>query len=238
MEGLLQIIAAAVMLIFSALFILSIAAILRDILSEKKKDESDKIGHIDSAELSGIIERTARALADARGNEIKMQNAEFRMQNDMSEVDEHCEIEDAVIFSRRSIDMDERYATLSAEHQGFFDEIISHAMSKDGAREHRFSGYYDYKIGSYRLLRITVKRGEIVCELKFLDRRVLDYLTASEVKIKQSASTIRVTEPAAVCAVKDGVDLLYTQIAEDREYKKALARERRREKRKKELVRV
>ena len=107
-------------------------------------------------------------------------------------------------------------------------------MAKEGVRELKYTNYYDYKIGSYKVLRISIKRGEIVCEFQFLDRDFLDYANSSNVKIKQSASSIRVTEPSAVGTVKDGIDLVVTQIAEDKEHKKNLAKEKRREKRRKE----
>ena len=49
--------------------------------------------------------------------------------------------------------------------------------------------------------------------------------------MKRSATTVRVSEASAVGVVKDGIDLVCTQIAEDKEYKKNLAKEKRREKR-------
>ena len=49
--------------------------------------------------------------------------------------------------------------------------------------------------------------------------------------MKKSATTVRVSEGSAVGVVKDGIDLVCSQIAEDKERKKELAREKRREKR-------
>ena len=78
-----------------------------------------------------------------------------------------------------------------------------------------------------------IKRSEIVCEFTFIDRDFLNYANTSggEVKIKQSATAVRVTDASAVGVVKDGIDLVCTQIDADKEYKKELAREKRREKR-------
>ena len=83
----------------------------------------------------------------------------------------------------------------------------------------------------YRVVRMMIKRGEIVCEFNFIDRDIIDYANASNVKMKQSATTIKVLEASAVGVAKDGIDLVCTQIAEDKEYKKELAREKRKEKR-------
>ena len=108
---------------------------------------------------------------------------------------------------------------------------MRHALAKEGVKEIKHTGSYDYKIGSYRVLRIMIKRGEIVCEFTFIDRGFADYASASNVRMKQSATTIRIEEASAVGVAKDGIDRVCQQIAEDKEHKKQLAREKRREKR-------
>ncbi len=229
MEGFLQITLGVIMLFFCGLCIYSIRVMLRDINDGKEKDQparEPEIEHIDSAELSEIITRTATALADAKGSASQAQN-------EMNKVDELVDVDNAVVFSKHAPTMEEKYAALSAELKAYFDEIVIHALSKEGVKECKCANYYDYKIGAYRLLRITIKRGEILCELRFIDREVLDFLSESEVKIKQSASSVRVSSPAAVATVREGIDLVFSQISEDREYKKKLARERRRERQRK-----
>lgn len=51
--------------------------------------------------------------------------------------------------------------------------------------------------------------------------------------MKPSATAVKVNEPAAVGVAKDGIDLVCQQIEEEKEYKKQLAREKRREQRQK-----
>ena len=146
-------------------------------------------------------------------------------------MEEAVEDEGAVAFSTHTLTIEEKYATLSSEFKRYFDDIIKHALSKEGVKEFKHTGSYDYKIGVYRVVRLMIKRGEIVCEFRFIDRDILDYANASNIKMKQSATTIKVTEASAVGAAKDGIDLVCTQIEEDKEYKKELAREKRKEKR-------
>ncbi|MBQ8432679.1 MAG: hypothetical protein IJX28_07320 [Clostridia bacterium] len=144
-----------------------------------------------------------------------------------------AEVDDgAVTFSTHTLTMEEKYAALSTEYKRYFDDIVRHALSKEGVKEAKHNNSHDYKIGSYRVIRMMIKRGEIVCEFNFIDRDILDYANASNVKMKQSASSMKVTEPAGVGAAKDGIDLVCTQIAEDKAYKKELAKEKRKEKRK------
>ena len=138
---------------------------------------------------------------------------------------------DAVVFSRGSLTIEEKYATLSTEFKRYFDDIIRHALSKDGVKEMKNPNAYTYKIGAYKVLRLSIKRSEIVCEFYFIDKDFAEYSSASEIKMKKSATTVRVSEGSAVGVVKDGIDLVCSQIAEDKERKKELAKEKRREKR-------
>jgi hypothetical protein len=81
---------------------------------------------------------------------------------------------------------------------------------------------------------MTIKRGEIICEFDFIERDFKNYASEASVKVKQLGTAVKVTERSAVGVVKDGIDLMVSQIAADREYKKELAKERRREKRRQE----
>lgn len=138
---------------------------------------------------------------------------------------------DAVKFNRVKLTMEEKYGTLSAEFKRYFDDIVRHTLAKDGVKELKRESSYDYKIGSYRVLRIMIKRSDIVCEFSFIDNEFNNYATESNVRIKQAATTVRVSEASAVGVVKDGVDRVCRQIAEDKERKEQLAREKRKERR-------
>ena len=139
--------------------------------------------------------------------------------------------ENAVKFSTSQLTMDQKYAMLSKEYKGYFDAIAKHALSKEGAKSNLTKNYYDYKIGATKLIRMSIKRGEIVCEFVFIDRDFKNYASQVDLKFKSSGTMIKVTEPAAVGVAKDGIDLVYSQLLEEREYKKQQARERRRAKR-------
>lgn len=138
--------------------------------------------------------------------------------------------DNSVVFSSYVLTMPERYATLSNEYKKYFDDIVKYVLSKKNVKELKNNSSYVYKDASYRILRLMIKRGEIVCELNFIDREIKNYVDGSNVPVKQSATSIKVVEPAAVGVVKDGIDLVCSQISEDREYKKQLAREKRKQK--------
>lgn len=149
-------------------------------------------------------------------------------------VEEKVEEKDdnSVSFTTVQLTMEEKYATLSAEMKYYFDDIAKYALGKPDVKELRLKSSYDYKNGSYRVLRMSIKRGEIVCEFVFIDRDFAKYATASNIRLKQAATTVRVTEASAVGVVKDGIDHVCAQIDEDKAYKKELAKEKRRARRK------
>jgi hypothetical protein len=147
---------------------------------------------------------------------------------------EETDSDDGVKFSKVSLTMAEKYQMLSTEYKRYFDEIVKHALSKEGVIELKRNPAYDYKQGVYRVIRMTIKRGEIICEFNFIERDFKNYANEASVKVKQLGTAVKVTELTAVGVVKDGIDLMISQIAADKEYKKELARERRRERRRQE----
>ena len=146
-------------------------------------------------------------------------------------VEEHDESE--VTFNKTRLTHSEKYEALSSLYKEFYDAIVKHALSKEGVKEFSNNNYTDYKIGANRLVRMMIKRGEIVCEFIFIDRDFKAYASENNVKMKPAATSVKINEPSAVGVAKDGIDRVCQQIEEEKEYKKQLAREKRREQRQK-----
>ncbi len=146
------------------------------------------------------------------------------------EKEEEKSDDSSVVFTSYILTMPERYATLSLEYKRYFDDIVRYVLSKENVKEFKHNYSYVYKNASNRIMRLMIKRGEIICELSFIDREIKNYVAESDVPIKTSATSVKVTEAAAVGVVKDGIDLVCSQITAYREYKKQLAREKRKEK--------
>lgn len=195
--------------------------------SEKPLDKPEETEKIEPMqEKADEATRVAKEKVEALVEFAATENVSEAEEAETEEADEG-----AVSFNRVNLTLEEKYATLSSEFKRFFDDIVRHAVAKDGVKEFKKSGSYDYKIGAYKVLKLNIKRGEIVCYFNFIDRDFNSYANESNVKIKQSATVVRVLEASAVGVVKDGVDLVCQQIAEDKERKRALANEKRREKR-------
>jgi 3-hydroxyacyl-CoA dehydrogenase len=77
--------------------------------------------------------------------------------------------------------------------------------------------------------RIIVQN--IVCEFMMQNSNFKSYVAENKISVKQSATVIKVTDDTAVQTIKDTIDIVVKAIAEEREFKKQLAREKRRAKR-------
>lgn len=251
MDNVLLVIVSIFMLFLCLLCLFAVMVIVRDIVRESKngrkgKDKDENENKNEAMDEMPIPE--APISEETVVNDEPMVDTDISVEplsdvvedsNDLPdgveliELPEEKEDPSAVSFNRVNLTCEEKYSMLSAENKVFFDDIARHALSKDGVKELRKTGYYDYKIGAYRVLRMSIKRGEVVCQFTPIDSDFNSYADESAVKIKQSATTVRVTEPAAVGVVKNGIDLVFKQIEEDKERKKALALEKRRERRRK-----
>lgn len=140
--------------------------------------------------------------------------------------------ENEVAFSRTGLTIEEKFAQLPSELKVYFNELVRHVLSKDGVKENKHPNSYDYKDASYKVLRLSIKRNEIVCDVFFMDRELLSYAKETGVKVKQPPTKIRVVDADTLAVAKDGIDRVIKQIVEDKERKKELAREKRRERRK------
>lgn len=123
--------------------------------------------------------------------------------------------------------LEEKYLDLSSEARGWYDEIIKYASVVDGSKRFKNVRYEEYKVGKNRLVRMLIKRGVIHCEFILPNSDFKNYVNENKISVKQAATTMRVENAATVDAVKNSIDIAVAAIAAEKEYKKQLARERR-----------
>ncbi len=123
--------------------------------------------------------------------------------------------------------LDEKYLELSAEQRGWYDEIIKYASAVEGSKRFKTARYEDYKVGKNRLVRMLIKRGVIQCEFILHNSDFKNYVNENKITVKQSATVMYIEEAATVEAAKNSIDIVVAAIAEEKEYKKQLAREKR-----------
>ena len=123
--------------------------------------------------------------------------------------------------------LDEKYLELPAEARGWYDEIIKHAAIVDGSKRFKNARYEEYKVGNGRLVRMLIKRGVIHCEFTLQNANFKNYVNENKISVKQGVTTMRIENKETVDAAKSSIDIAVAAIAEEREYKKQLAREKR-----------
>ena len=127
--------------------------------------------------------------------------------------------------------LEEKYLELSPEARGWYDEIIRHAAIIEGSKRFKNTRYEEYKLGNSRLVRMLIKRGIIHCEFILQNSDFKNYVNENKISVRQSATTMRVDSRETVDAAKNSIDIVVAAIAEEKEYKKQLARERRKSQR-------
>ena len=123
--------------------------------------------------------------------------------------------------------LEEKYLELSPEARGWYDEIMKYAANVEGSKRFKNARYEEYKVGNSRIIRMLIKRGVINCEFALHNQNFKNYVNENKISVKQSATTLLIEGPEIVEAAKNSIDIVVAQIAEEREYKKQLAREKR-----------
>lgn len=128
--------------------------------------------------------------------------------------------------------LDEKYASLSQKDKNRYNEIVEYAKKVEGNHCFKNDRYEEYKVGKNRLVRMLIKRGIIVCEFILQNSEFKNYVNENRISVKQSATSLKIVDSASVSVAKNSIDIAVSAINEEKEYKKQLAREKRRAKNK------
>ena len=135
---------------------------------------------------------------------------------------------DKISFSKgQQQTIDEKYMALSSEKRGWYDEIIKYASAVEGSKRVKNLRYEEYKVGNNRIVRMLIKRGVINCEFVLHNSDFKAYVDEKKINVKQSSTTMLIESAATVDAAKNSIDIVVAAIAEEKEYKKQLAKEKR-----------
>ena len=136
----------------------------------------------------------------------------------------------AVSFKIGNVEtLEDKYLALSAEEKGYYDAILFHAIGKEGAKRFRTTRYEEIKVGRTRLVRLSIKRGVVTCEFTLYNTNFKNYVDENKLSVKHAATVLKINDQAAVQAAIDSIDIVVQNIAEEKEYKKQLAREKRKQ---------
>ena len=153
----------------------------------------------------------------------------------VEEVAEETEADDdeAVVFDaeRKSLTLDEKYEELTDDLKALYDAVVAKASAVEGAKRFKNARYEEYKCGKMRLVRLQIKRGVIICEFILYNDDFKAYINENKLKIKPAPTVIRLVDEAALQIALDSIDMVVDDVEAEKEHKKQVARERRRQSR-------
>lgn len=220
--------------------IFSILVVVRDIVREAAISRREQRKEQQSAPVAPVI--VAAPVAPVPVAEPVVEEpavtavVEPVVEEPVAEEKEEEIVDGAVTFSAdKGLTLDDKYNDLDSASKKRYDEIIKYASAVEGSKRFKNLRYEEYKIGSLRIVRMLIKRGVIVCEFMMQNANFKSYVSENKISVKQSATVIKVTDNETVQVIKDTIDIVVKAIAEEREFKKQLAREKRKAKRQEQV---
>ena len=128
--------------------------------------------------------------------------------------------------------LDEKYLELSAQAKSWYDELVKTANLVENSKRIKNARYEEYKVGNSKIIRLSIKRGIILAEFVLHNSDFKNFVNQNKISVKQSTTIIKIVDELSFEASKNSISIVLEQIAEEKEYKKQLAREKRRAKHK------
>ena len=125
---------------------------------------------------------------------------------------------------------EEKYRLLSDDARAWYDEIAAYAAAVQGAKHYMGRHYEEYKIGSKKIVRFSIKRGVIVCQFLLENSDFHSYVSENRIAVSSAPTSMKITGAEVVKAAKGAIDIVKRSIDEEKELKRRLANERRRQK--------
>ncbi len=124
--------------------------------------------------------------------------------------------------------LEEKYAELDDNAKKWYNAIGEYAMTKEGVKQLKAKNHEDYKVGSNRIVRLTIKRGVVLSEFVLIDQNFSRFINDNKVAVKTAPTIIKIESEEAVIAAKNSIDIAMQAVEEEKLYKKEKAKEKRR----------
>lgn len=208
----------------SVITLLIVLVVIKDILQGAlKKDKSTSVQHPQLEEATPVlvqqkeVEPTEPVLCDEKVE----QNPQEKVVDDNS-----------ITFQAGATETHtDKYLALTHDEKAYYDEIVRYAQQIEGAKRNLNERYEDYKLGITRLVRLRIKRGIVMAELILPNSDFKNYVSDNKIDVKLAPTVIKVIGWDSVKVVKDSLDIVVKAIADEKERKKEIAREKRRARR-------
>lgn len=207
---------------------------------EQRRNAAAETGHVSQITESPVYPANARGealpAAENASSEVAATVEESTRQEETAAPAESAAsplTREGEITLRRSaaVPYEEAYAALSPEEKGYVDDILSHAMTKDGAKqvvnEHAACVYF----GKKQLVRILLRRGRITARMQVQNNALASYADDNNFNLREKPVDVRVESAETAGYVKGVIDINYSAFKDEREKKEARQKEERRVKR-------
>lgn len=133
--------------------------------------------------------------------------------------------------------LDEAFFELSDEKKNYYNEVARYASAVSTVTKHyKSETREEWKVGSASLLRMKIRRGEVLCEFDIQNSDVKERIADSSVSVKQSQTIVKLKDGSAVEFVFKIIDLAAETIEQEKQEKKKAMLARRRAKREKKKL--
>lgn len=227
------------MVFVTCMVIFAITVVVRDIIKESFASKRAQTAQPEVKVVEKIVEIEKPVVVEVPAKEepAKEPEKEPVIEEVAVAVEPEAEVEDndKISFSAGNQQtLDEKYLELSAQAKSWYDELVKIANNVEGSKRIKNARYEEYKVGNSRVIRLTIKRGVIQTEFVLHNSDFKNFVNENKISVKQSATVIKLVDESSFEAAKNSVSIVLQQIAEEKEYKKQLAREKRRAKNKKD----
>ncbi|MBR3804172.1 MAG: hypothetical protein IKJ14_02340 [Clostridia bacterium] len=222
------------MIFVTCMVIFAVMVVVRDIVKEsyanKRAQTAEEVKVVEK-----IVEVEKPVVVEAPAQEEPVKEPVIEEVAVAVEPEVEAEDDGKISFSAGNQQtLDEKYLELSAQAKSWYDELVKIANLVEGSKRIKNARYEEYKVGNSRVIRLTIKRGIIQTEFVLHNSDFKNFVNENKISVKQSATVIKLVDEASFEAAKNSISIVLEQIAEEKEYKKQLAREKRRAKNKKD----
>ena len=150
------------------------------------------------------------------------ETTEEPVEEPVEEANEEAGVE-GVIFAKASKEtFAEQLAKLSEEQLALYNEILEYAQAKEGTKTSQSRSHLMVKVGRLRLIEMKFLREKLVCKFMVGSSEIKNYsLAEKSVKIKEKPVNIELDGENSLAVAKNMVDIVYKNIVEAKEDKKA-----------------
>ncbi len=129
---------------------------------------------------------------------------------------------------------EEKYSALPAEDKARYDRIAAYAAAIPDVKDKKKDSSEEFKVGNRRIVKMTIRRGVIMCELVLENSEFRTTVADADnsIAVKQAPTVIRVDSDASADLVIRSIDIIAADVEAEKQRKRDERNAKRRQNRK------